>query len=218
MNKRLKAIEQLIPEDCIPADIGTDHAYLPIQLVKTGKCTKVYACDIGRGPLSIAEENIRKAGYETQIPVILSDGFEHIPMDTDCAVIAGMGVYTAAGILGKAEARLPLLKEIIVQVNDDVPVLRQWISDHGYTILDEEIVTDKKHTYMIVVFNTGEHPQYTEEEILFGPVLLQKKDPVFLQYWKKRRQFLEQVLPMKKPAEKPAVIKEIEMIAGMLET
>ncbi|MBQ6221196.1 MAG: SAM-dependent methyltransferase [Solobacterium sp.] len=218
MNKRLKAIEQLVRKNRIPADIGTDHAYLPIQLVKSGKCTKVYACDIRSGPLSIAEENIRNSGYTGQIPVILSDGFEHVPMDIDCAVIAGMGVYTALGILEDARNRLSLLKEIIVQVNDDVPVLRQWISDHGYTILEEDIVTDKKHTYMIVVFSVDDHPGYSEEEILFGPVLLQKKDPVFLQYWKARKQFLEQVLPMKKPAEKPAVVKEIEMIAGMLES
>ncbi len=218
MNKRLKAIEQLVRKDRITADIGTDHAYLPIQLVKTGKCTKVYACDVRKGPLSIAEENIRHAGYTHQIPVVLSDGFEHVPMDTDCAVIAGMGVYTALGILEKAQNRLSLLKEIIVQVNDDVPVLRKWISDHGYTILEEDIVADKKHTYMIVVFSADDHPGYTEEEILFGPVLLHRKDPVFLQYWQTRRQFLEQVLPMKKPAEKPAVVKEIEMIAGMLES
>ncbi|MBQ1467090.1 MAG: SAM-dependent methyltransferase [Solobacterium sp.] len=218
MNKRLKAIEQLVPKDRITADIGTDHAYLPIQLVKTGKCSKVYACDIRRGPLAIAEENIRNAGYTRHIPVILSDGFEYVPMDTDCVVIAGMGVYTGVGILEKALNRLSLLKEIIVQVNDDVPVLRKWISDHGYTILEEDIVTDKKHTYMIVVFSADDHSGYSEEEILFGPVLLQKKDPVFQQYWQARKQFLEQVLPMKKPAEKPAVVKEIEMIAGMLES
>ena len=116
MNQRLKAISALVPSGTILADIGTDHGYLPIDLVKRGICPKAYACDV--------------AG---KVFAILSDGFNQVPEDADCAVIAGMGWYTAQAILERAEERLPSFRRIIVQVNGDTDLLRKWISDRRKT-------------------------------------------------------------------------------------
>ena len=107
MNQRLKAISALVPSGTILADIGTDHGYLPIDLVKRGICPKAYACDVAEGPLSVAKTNIASEHLEGKVFAILSDGFIQVPEDADCAVIAGMGWYTAQAILERAEERLP---------------------------------------------------------------------------------------------------------------
>lgn len=166
--KRMEQLKRLLPKDAVLADIGTDHAYLPILAVSDHTIQKAYACDVAPGPLSQAEENIRKAGLEEKIIPILSDGFDRVPMDATAAVIAGMGFYTARDILERAEARLPLLSDIIVQINQDVPLLRQWISDHRYTIRKELSLSERGKYYSIIDFNTNPHAAYERAELLCG--------------------------------------------------
>ena len=143
MYKRLETILSFVEKGAIVADIGTDHAQLPILLVERNICNKVYACDEKKGPLSIAEENIKSNGLSDKIETILSDGFAHIPMDIDMAVIAGMGYYTAKMILENAQNRLHLLNKIIVQINVDSHLMRNWINENHYTILEEKYVNER---------------------------------------------------------------------------
>ena len=89
-NLRLKKIAEMISKGMIVADIGTDHAFLPIMLVQNGISDRVYACDVAEGPLKGARENIAKSGLSDRISTILTDGLHDVPMDTDCVVIAGM--------------------------------------------------------------------------------------------------------------------------------
>ena len=89
----------MVKQGMILSDIGTDHAFLPIMLVKDGTVPKAYACDITEGPLSIAKKNIAHEGLNDRIQPILSDGFTHVPYDVQCAVIAGMGCDTIISIL-----------------------------------------------------------------------------------------------------------------------
>ena len=176
MNRRIETIAGLVREGKILADIGTDHAWLPVLLVKAGKIPFAYACDVSRGPLQAAEANIEKNGLSDRIVTVLSDGFENVPDDAECAVIAGMGYYTAVHILEEAGKRLDRLDQILVQVNTDVPLLRRWISDHGYTIDLEKTVSDRGRFYTAVSFTTVPHAPYDELEILCGPYLLTHPD------------------------------------------
>ncbi len=165
----MESLRTLIPKNSILADIGTDHGYLPVLAVKDHTVKKAYACDVAPGPLSQAEEHIASAGYQDQITAVLSNGFEHVPMDASAAVIAGMGFYTARDILDAALERLPLLTDIIVQINSDVPLLREWISSHHYTIKKELSIFDRKF-YTAVVFDTSFHAPYSKAEVLRGPL------------------------------------------------
>ena len=164
----MEQLKRLLPKDAVLADIGTDHAYLPILAVRDHTIQKAYACDVAPGPLSQAEENIRKAGLEEKILPVLSDGLDRVPMDVTAAVLAGMGFYTAREILERAEGRLSLLSDIIVQINQDVPLLRQWISDHHYTIAKELSLCERGKHYTIIDFNTDAHAPYPKEELLRG--------------------------------------------------
>lgn len=199
MYKRLETIATMVPKDCILADIGTDHAQLPIMLVKNGVCKKVYACDAKKGPLAIAKENIATENLSDKIETILSDGFTNIPMDINVAVIAGMGYYTAEMILEKAKDRLHLLDRIIVQINLDSPYMRKWISDHHYKIYDEKYISERNKDYEIISFSTKDKSEaLTEEEIYLGPILLKQKTDDILSYYKKKEEKLSRLLQVKK--------------------
>ena len=199
MYKRLETILSFVEKGAIVADIGTDHAQLTILLVERNICNKVYACDEKKGPLSIAEENIKSNGLSDKIETILSDGFAHIPMDIDMAVIAGMGYYTAKMILENAQNRLHLLNKIIVQINVDSHLMRNWINENHYTILEEKYVNERNKDYEIISFTTQiEGKDLSEEEIYLGPKLMKEKSEEILAYYLKKEDKISSLLKLKK--------------------
>ena len=199
MYKRLETILSFVEKGAIVADIGTDHAQLPILLVERNICNKVYACDEKKGPLSIAKENIKSKGLSDKIETILSDGFAHIPMDIDTAVIAGMGFYTAKMILENAQNRLHLLDKIIVQINVDSHLMRNWINENHYTILEEKYVNERNKDYEIISFTTQiEGKKLSEEEIYLGPKLMKEKSEEILAYYLKKEDKISSLLKLKK--------------------
>ena len=198
MYKRLETILSFVEQGAIVADIGTDHAQLPILLVERNICNKVYACDEKKGPLSIAKENIKSKGLSDKIETILSDGFAHIPMDIDTAVIAGMGFYTAKMILENAQNRLHLLDKIIVQINVDSHLMRNWINENHYTILEEKYVNERNKDYEIISFTTQiEGKELSEEEIYLGSKLMKEKSEEILAYYLKKEDKISSLLKLK---------------------
>lgn len=193
-NLRLKKIAEMVQKGMIVADIGTDHAFLPVMLVRNGISNKVFACDIAEGPLHAAKETIAEAGLTSQITTILCDGLNDVPEDVNCIVIAGMGFVTASGILERGMPRLENMKQIIVEVNRDTVSMRQWISEHHFTIIDEIYVNDRNHDYVTICFNTSFHESYSEEECILGPVLLLKRETDYMEYLKRRMQKIEHIL------------------------
>lgn len=182
----MEAIAAMVPAGTVLADIGTDHALLPAALVKRGVCPKAYAGDVAEGPLHSAETNLAKDGLLDRVIPVLSDGFRNIPVDADCAVIAGMGFYTAVHILDDAEERLGQFIRIIVQINNEAPAMRRYISSHGWEILEERYVRDRGKDYEITAFCTRPHEPYTEEEIFLGPCLMQEGNEEYMEYCRRR--------------------------------
>ena len=179
LSKRLLEIAKLVDKNKVVYDIGSDHGLLPCFLVTNHISNKVYAVDNKIGPLNHAKETIDKYNLNDKVIPLLSDGLDDVKDDGQVIVIAGMGYYTVMDIFeGK---NLSKYEKIIVQVNKDVDKLRQYISDHNYTIVDEVILKEDKF-YQIVVFNTEYHEKYSDIEIAFGPILLQKKEDILLEY------------------------------------
>ncbi len=192
MNQRIRAVAGMVKPGSVLADIGTDHGQLPILLVKEQIIKKAYACDIAAGPLSAARDNIEKEGLSSKITVILSDGFDNVPDDADSAVIAGMGFYTARDIVEKAD--LKNYRELIIQVNGDHNLLREWISDHNWTISDEVLVHDRGFDYIAVKITFDYHSAYNEQQIWCGPVLMEKNTEEYQAYCRKQICHLEKLM------------------------
>ena len=193
MSRRIEVLAEMVNEGAVVADIGTDHAFLPILLRRSGRAEKVYACDVRSGPLLAAKKNIEKAKV-SGIETILSDGFANVPADAKTAVIAGMGYFTAVKILEDASARLGDFDQIIVEVNREEERMRSWISEHCFTILDERCVYEKGFDYVCISFAALQHAPYSREEILLGPMLLKKKEAAFLAMCERKRQLILDIL------------------------
>lgn len=179
LSKRLLKIAELIDENKVVYDVGTDHGLLPCFLVLNKNCPKVYACDNKIGPLNKAKANIEKYELEGKVIPVLSSGIDDIKDDVNIITIAGMGFFSVKDIFEGKD--LSKYDKIIVQVNKDTNLLRKWISDHNYSIIDECIVYDDFY-YEIVVFNANKGPKLSDLELKYGPINLRDKTDTFKEY------------------------------------
>ena len=167
MTPRLLKIAGYVKKGEKLADIGTDHAYIPIYLVQNGIINGAVAADVNRAPLAAAEENIRCAGLGKKIKTVLSDGFFCIEEDSfDTAVIAGMGGMLIAEILKMA----PRGKKYILQPMKNLPELKRFLSENGFKITAEGLAAEGDKIYNILVVQDGEQV-LSEIELYVGKEL-----------------------------------------------
>lgn len=184
LGNRLFLCSSFVRENSRFADIGSDHGYLPVYLMKNGKVKSAIAADIGEGPLSYARKNAAK--YGADIECVLSDGFRNIdPNSFDDAVIAGMGGELISTIISNAEFLKNPNYRLILQPMTAEPELRIWLSENGFVIEEEKACTDsgKLYTVMCVSFADKEKSKITEEEMYVGK--LNPNDELSREYAKK---------------------------------
>lgn len=174
----------MVPYCRTVADIGTDHGYLPIYLVKKGICEKAVAADVNEGPLSSAERNIKEASLKEKIKAVLSDGLENIT-SVDCITIAGMGGELICEILKR---RKDGQEHFVMQPQRSPDKLRIYLAKNGFMIKKEAIAKegDKMYCAFYAVY-TGESCDITEAEALLGKTELLKGDPLYTEYILYRR-------------------------------
>ena len=155
------------------ADIGCDHGYLSIYLLKNGIAASAIASDINERPLQSALRNAHKYGVAEKMSFCLSDGVRNIPRDFDTLICAGMGGDTMVHIL---EAAPWLRKEqyrLILQCQSKTPLLRQYLSRQGWRIAEESVLRDGKFLYTVMeVVWQPESRRLTPGERYFPPALL----------------------------------------------
>ena len=179
------------------ADIGTDHAYLPIKLVQEGKVAFAIASDVAAGPLQNAKTDIAEAGLGQQIETRLGSGLETLKDEDriDTVVIAGMGGKLMVSLLEEAAGRGKYYPTLILEPNIGENRVRQWLEEHDYQIVAEDLVAEAGHTYeLIKAKQTGKKHSLTAKEKDFGPLLLKQKDPVFLAKWTRQLAYYQQLL------------------------
>ncbi|GAA4008870.1 tRNA (adenine(22)-N(1))-methyltransferase TrmK [Deinococcus rubellus] len=179
LDARLSAVLAFIRADT-HADIGTDHAALPLALIESGRCRKVIAAELHPGPLQLAQVAVLRAGRGQQIEVRQGDGFAPIaPNEIQSASLTGMGARTMLGILERA-AHLP--RALILQPNAEPEALRRWATTHGYHLTAEALVPGFWR-YPVLKFEQapGADPAYSgvpqAAALRYGPHLLMAADP-----------------------------------------
>ncbi len=171
-SERLKLIATKVKKGASVIDVGTDHAYIPIYLMKKGIAKKALATDIGKGPLDRAKQNIALHGVNVE--TFLANGLEGIDTsEFDTVIIAGMGGILISEIL---EAT-PCDKTFILQPMTMTDKLRRYLSKNGYVILDETLVVEDGKLYTVLVAGKGESEEYSEIEYFIGKKLY--NDPLF---------------------------------------
>ncbi len=218
LDPRLSTVLELIEPCGVLADIGTDHGYLPLEALTVGKCNFAIAADINIGPLNRAKETFAGSQHLSNVAFLLCDGVKEIPDPIDALVIAGMGAETAEMILRNDLDRIKRIPQIVLQVNKDVDALRRTMTDWGFSIVDERILFHK-HYYVVIKFAyMHTKPSVSEFEIKYGPVLLKRRDPIFLTYLRSRMHHLEKLaLQISNQAKRHAFENEALVIRATLD-
>lgn len=177
--------------ECV-CDVGCDHAYVVVKALLDYNCKRGIAADLNVGPLSSAEETIKNKNLLDRIDIILSDGFKSISKDFDTAVLAGMGGNLIKDILSESLDKIKD-KKLILEPNNDQMVVRKFLMESGFRIVDEYAISENGKYYEIIVAKKGDIT-YTENELKFGPILLKKKPEEFISYYNRKMDLLMRVM------------------------
>lgn len=200
LSKRMEAVVNMVsPQSFTIADIGCDHAYVSIALIKQEIAKRVLAMDVRKGPLEIAAKNVSLYGENDTITLRLSDGLEKLsPGEADEIIIAGMGGLLIKSILEKGihilsyEEKRPSL---ILQPQSDINEVRKFLYAHSYHIVREEMLIDEGKYYTVLRVEPGAlEADFAEAEWLYGKYLLDNKNPVLHEFLLKEKQTLLDIL------------------------
>ena len=183
LTPRLRSVAEQVPTGAKFADIGTDHAYLPVWLLQRGIITKALACDLRRGPLDRARATAGKYGLTERMDFRLCDGLSGIrPGEADTIAIAGMGGETIAAILAAAPWVWEQNCLLLLQPMSAQPHLRRWLREHGYTIAREVLSREGTALYTAFQVEAGPMPELTAGEQWAGRQRRGEADPLREEY------------------------------------
>ena len=194
INKKIKAIAELIEEPGV-IDIGTDHGYLIRELARLNKLSRAIAADINTLPLDSAKKNLKNI---PNIDFIKSDGLQSIDLDIlkdyKAIVIAGMGGSVIKSILESSNEKISN-QTLYLQPSGSIFILRNYLYEMNYQIYQEKIIFDNDQYYEIIVCRKSESKvNYTNNEIMFGPINLNEKSELFINYLKNSKEYYQVLL------------------------
>ncbi len=197
LTPRLAAASELIPQcDCF-ADIGTDHAYLPVYLCMKNRCSFAVASDIKRGPLERAEKTVKGYQLEDRISLRLGGGVETLEVgEADAISIAGMGGLIIAQILESGRDKIKEDCTVVLQPMTAAPELREYLYKNGWTVMAETLAKEDEKIYNILSVKKAEDKgePLTETELYLGRELICHRPPHFAEYLERRIKKLENMI------------------------
>ena len=220
ISKRLELVASFVPQGSILLDVGSDHAYLPIELVERGQIEAAIAGEVVVGPFQSAVKNVEAHGLKEKIQVRLANGlaaFEEVDQ-VSVITIAGMGGRLISTILEEGLDKLANVESLILQPNNREDDLRIWLQDHGFQIVAESILEEAGKFYEILVVEAGQM-KLSASDVRFGPFLSKEVSPVFIKKWQKEATKLEFALnqiPEKNLEERQVLADKIQAIKEVL--
>ena len=214
LTPRLQSVADLAGKSTSLADIGTDHAYIPIYLMQKGMITKAIAADINKGPLERADKNIRQASLSDKITLRLSDGLDNIKdNEAETVVIAGMGGEIISHMLEKAKPKG--IKKIVLQPMTDIPLVRRKLHENDMVITAERLAAEKDKIYTIIACKYGTGQTFSDEDYIVSPFI--KDDPIFDEYIKKQLGICKTNLERTKKAENKEFSAQFKYLISIYE-
>ena len=219
LNKRLLLAANMLNEGKAVADIGTDHAFLPIYIIKQKIADKVIACDIAEGPLSVASENIKKYKLEDKIELRLADGLKGIkPNECNQITICGMGGETIADIITAAEwVKSPNVTLILQPMSCD-DRLREYLVTNGFEIEKEKAVISQGRVYTVMRVVYSKEPQKRDIAFKYIGKLLDTPDEAALLFIKRRLKSMKACIEdIKSVPRKKDLFNELSQATDIIE-
>lgn len=198
LSERMKMVAGLVAPCRTLADVGCDHGYLSIWLLRHAVCEKAIAMDLREGPLLHAEENRRFFHMEERMELRRSDGLEKLsPQEAEAIVLAGMGGKLVRDILERGAACVGAASQLVLQPQSELPEVRKYLHRNGFRIAAEAMCFEDGKYYTAMRAEPGTEPPYTEEEYLAGKCLIDVQHPVAAAYIKmlteKRRRVMREL-------------------------
>ena len=187
LDKRLSAAAEMVPHGARLADIGSDHAYLPIALCLDGKIEYALASDINEGPVASAVSNVRANGLSDRISVVRADGLDMAhDFAPDCISVLGMGGELIVSILDAAEWICDERITLVLQPMTHAEIVARYLAQRGFYIKDEKIVKDSERSgklYRIICAGyNGISRQIDDMDAYIGKLNLERGNPEALEY------------------------------------
>ena len=183
LSQRLLACCNYVNQGDRVADIGCDHGYLGIHLLKNGIASSVIAADINEQPLHSATVNARRFGLGNKMRFYLSDGARNIPRDFDVMVCAGMGADTMISILEAAPWLRDSQYRLVLQCQSRTPALRRYLWEQGWQIRRETLAKDGKFVYSVLEAVYAAGGEAAPWEYYISRQLLQDRNPLLKEYY-----------------------------------
>ena len=227
LSKRLKRIAEHVDKCESVADIGTDHGYIPIYLVKEGICEKAIASDINKGPIEKAKVNVAFEGVSNKIKCLLGPGLNPLKVgEVNGVLLAGMGGNLTRDILLADMEKVKKYDFIILQPAQNPEVLREFLYKNDYEIIDEDLIKDEGRFYELfkVKYNENSEKLVFEDELEYevSPLLREKNHPLFKEFIEEKINRCETILSFIKEDTEAAkkrksdLEEKINKLKGML--
>lgn len=203
LSKRLQVVADFVPADARLADIGSDHAYLPANLLLAEKISFGIAGEVAKGPLENARQEVLRHRLTDRLETRLADGLAAVTPedDIDTVVVAGMGGRLISQILEAGHQNNERYEHLILQPNIDVYVVREWLEQHGYQLTAETMLLDEGHYYEILVAQPGEQVLSAAERH-YGPFNIANNDAVWRAKWQREADRIGDVMAQLVAVEK----------------
>ncbi|WP_068784934.1 tRNA (adenine(22)-N(1))-methyltransferase [Paenibacillus phocaensis] len=213
LSARLQLIADWLPPGCRFADIGSDHALLPVAAVRSGQAAFAVAGEVNDGPLEAARRQVAEAGEAGRISVRKGDGLAVIAIgEVDAITIAGMGGALIASILDEGQAKLAGVKRLVLQPNVGGEFVRRWLLAHDWYLAEEAILEEDGKIYEVMMAEAMPDAEvrndelYRERELedgrvrltrelqlMMGPRLTAAPNAVFFTKWESELRKLESI-------------------------
>lgn len=189
LTPRLETVASLVPSVSLFADIGTDHAYLPVKLCLDGVCETAVASDISEGPLQRAGATVSEYGLNNRISLRLGGGLDTLDEgEADAVSIAGMGGLMIADILISGRSKLKNAKQIVIQPMSSVPEMRKLLLENGFEITAERLSKeDEKLYHIMTVMPSEKTAEPTISDVYIGKRLIEAMPEHFEEYTEREK-------------------------------
>lgn len=225
LSKRMQQAVDFVPEGCSLADIGTDHGFIPIYAVQTGRSPHAIATDLREGPLANARAHVANFGLSNRIELRLGDGLKPIRVgEIDVILTAGIGGHVHAEMIRSSRDVAASVKKLIFQPMNASHVLRQTLHEMSFHIEAEALLTDEDRLYEIIVAKPdrvpdGAYASYARDTpsrqlaYTYGPHLLAERSDLLLMKMQRdiaSKQAIQSAINMSSQASKEERIELLE--------
>ena len=191
LEPRLAAVAELVPAGSVVADIGTDHALLPLALLESGRAVRCIASEPSAARLARASARVAASRWASRLDLRSGDGLAVLSRrDTvTVVVLAGLGGHTIRRILDGPRRKTLAPARLVLQPQTAPAVVRRWLAGAGYRLVAERLVREARRFYVVLAAEPGAedlcHPSLSPGDLFeAGPLLVRSGDPLVEAFWR----------------------------------